>query len=91
MKLYVGNMSYSTTQDSLRDAFSKAGNVVNATVMMDKMTNRPRGFGFVEMGSDEEAQKAIEMYNGYELDGRKLIVNEAKPLEPRAPRGDSRY
>ena len=91
MKLYVGNMSYNTTQDSLRDAFSKAGAVVSATVMMDKMTNRPRGFGFVEMGSDEDAQKAIEMYNGVELDGRKLIVNEAKPLEPRAPRGDSRY
>ena len=84
-------MSYTTTQDSLRDAFSKAGSVVSATVMMDKMTNRPRGFGFVEMGSDEDAQKAIEMYNGVELDGRKLIVNEAKPLEPRAPRGDSRY
>ena len=91
MKLYVGNMSYSTTQDSLRDAFSKAGSVVSATVMMEKSTNRPRGFGFVEMGSDEEAQKAIEMWNGVELDGRKLIVNEAKPLEPRAPRGDSRY
>jgi RNA recognition motif-containing protein len=84
-------MSYNTTQDMLRDSFSKAGSVVSATVMMDKMTNRPRGFGFVEMGSDEEAQKAIEMYNGVELDGRKLIVNEAKPLEPRAPRGDSRY
>ena len=90
-KLYVGGLPYSTTQDELQAAFSKAGAVVSTSIIMDKMTGRSRGFGFVEMGSDEDAQKAIEMYNGIELDGRKLIVNEAKPLEPRAPRGDSRY
>jgi RNA recognition motif-containing protein len=90
-KLYVGGLPYSTTQDELRDAFSKAGTVTSTSIIMDKMTNRSRGFGFVEMGSDDEAQKAIEMWNGQDFDGRKLIVNEAKPLEPRAPRGDSRY
>ena len=90
-KLYVGGLPYSTSQDELRDAFAKAGSVVSTSIIMDKMTNRSRGFGFVEMGSDEEAQKAIEMWNGQDFDGRKLIVNEAKPLEPRAPRSDSRY
>ena len=90
-KLYVGGLPYSTTQDELRDAFSKAGTVTSTSIIMDKMTNRSRGFGFVEMGSDDEAQKAIEMWNGQDFDGRKLIVNEAKPLEPRAPRSDSRY
>jgi RNA recognition motif-containing protein len=90
-KLYVGGLPYTTTQDELRDAFAKAGNVTSSTIIMDKMTNRSRGFGFVEMGSDEDAQKAIEMWNGQDFGGRKLIVNEAKPLEPRAPRGDSRY
>jgi RNA recognition motif-containing protein len=85
-KLYVGGLPYSTTQDELQNAFAKAGAVVSASIIMDKMTGRSRGFGFVEMGSDADAQAAIEMWNGKDLDGRKLTVNEAKPLEPRAPR-----
>jgi RNA recognition motif-containing protein len=89
-KLYVGGLPYSTTQDELRDAFSKAGEVASTSVIMDKMTNRSRGFGFVEMVNDADAEKAIEMWNGQDFGGRKLIVNEAKPLEARAPR-DNRY
>jgi RNA recognition motif-containing protein len=85
-KLYVGGLSYNTTQDALKAAFEAAGTVETATVIMDKMTNRSKGFGFVEMASDEEAAKAIEMMNGKELDGRTLTVNEARPMEPRAPR-----
>lgn len=84
-KLYVGNLSYGTTSDSLRDAFAQAGAVISATVLSDKMSGRSRGFGFVEM-EDADATKAIEMWNGKELDGRKLRVNEARPLEERAPR-----
>ncbi|MCL4527967.1 MAG: RNA-binding protein [Chloroflexi bacterium] len=87
-KLYIGGLPYSTTQDELQNAFAQAGNVTSATIIMDKMTGRSRGFGFVEMATDEEAQKAIEMWNGKDFGGRKLTVNEAKPLEPRAPRGD---
>ncbi len=85
-KLYIGSLSYSTTEDSLKDAFSQAGTVESATVIIDKMTGRSRGFGFVEMSSDAEAEKAIEMLNGKELDGRQLTVNEARPMEERAPR-----
>ena len=85
-KLYVGSLSYDTTDDSLKQHFSQAGNVVSATVLVDKMSGRSRGFGFVEMSTPEEAAKAIEMFNGQELDGRNIIVNEAKPMEPRAPR-----
>lgn len=85
-KLYVGNLSYSTTEDSLRAAFEQAGTVVAATVLSDRDTGRSRGFGFVEM-EDADAQKAIDMWNEKDLDGRKLVVNEARPLEPRAPRG----
>ena len=87
-KLYVGGLPYSTTQDELQNAFSQAGAVTSAMIIMDKMTGRSRGFGFVEMSSDAEAQKAIEMWNGKDFGGRKLTVNEAKPQEPRAPRGD---
>lgn len=82
-KLYVGGLPYATTQDSLQAAFSKAGNVVSATVIIDKMSGRSKGFGFVEMETDEEAQKAIEMFNDQEFEGRKLTVNEARPMEPR--------
>ena len=85
-KLYVGGLSYNTTQDGLQQAFAQAGAVVSATIVMDKMTGRSRGFGFVEMANDEDAAKAITMWNGKELDGRSLTVNEARPLEPRAPR-----
>ena len=85
-KLYVGGLPYSTTQDELQNAFAKAGSVTSTSIIMDKMTGRSRGFGFVEMASDEDAQKAIEMWNGKDFDGRKLTVNEAKPLEARPPR-----
>lgn len=85
-KLYVGGLSYSTTNDGLRAAFAQAGTVTSATVIMDKMTSRSRGFGFVEMASDEEAQAAIQMWDGKELDGRRVKVNEARPMEQRGPR-----
>lgn len=87
IKLYVGNLSYGTTSDSLRDAFAQAGAVVSATVLSDKMSGRSRGFGFVEM-EDADAAKAIEYWNGKELDGRKLRVNEARPMAERPPRGN---
>lgn len=86
-KLYVGNLSWGVTDESLRDAFSQAGAVSSATVIKDKMTGRSRGFGFVEMDNDDEAGKAVETMNGKDLDGRKITVNEARPMEPRAPRG----
>ena len=85
-KLYVGGIAYETSDAALRDAFAQAGTVVSATIIMDKMTGRSKGFGFVEMSNDEEANAAIELWNGKELDGRKLTVNEARPMEPRAPR-----
>ena len=90
-KLYVGGLPYSTTQDELQSAFAKAGAVVSTSIIMDKMTGRSRGFGFVEMGSDDDAQKAIEMWNGQDFDGRKLTVNEAKPLEARPPRREGNF
>jgi len=85
-KLYVGGLSYSTTEPTLKAAFEAAGTVESATIIIDKMTNRSKGFGFVEMSTDEEAAKAIEMLNGKDLDGRNVTVNEAKPMAPRAPR-----
>lgn len=89
-KLYVGGLSYNTTQDELRDAFAKAGAVSSATVITDKMTGRSRGFGFVEMENDDDAEKAIEMWNGKDFGGRNLVVNEAKPMDARAPRRENR-
>ena len=85
-KLYVGSLSYDTTDESLKEAFSRAGNVVSASVITDKMSGRSRGFGFVEMETDEEAQKAVETLNGQEVDGRKVTVNEARPMTDRPPR-----
>ena len=85
-KLYVGGVSYSTTEGALKDAFSQAGSVVSAIIIMDKMTGRSKGFGFVEMATEEEAQAAIEMFNGKELDGRQITVNEARPQEDRPKR-----
>lgn len=82
-KLFVGNLEYSVTADDLRDAFSQAGSVVDAVVITDKMSGRSRGFGFVEMASPEEAKAAIEKLNGADIKGRKINVNEAKPLVPR--------
>ena len=90
-KLYIGGLSYSTTEDGLRDAFSQVGTVESATIIMDKMTGRSRGFGFVEMSTDEEAQAAIEMWNGKELDGRTLTVNEARPMDSRPPRREGGF
>jgi RNA recognition motif-containing protein len=85
-KLYIGGLSYSTTDDGLRDAFSQAGEVISATVMKDKFTGRSRGFGFVEMADEEAMNRAIEMFDGKDLDGRTIKVNEARPLEERPPR-----
>ena len=82
-KLYVGNLAYSVRDDSLQQAFSQFGHVASAKVMMDRETGRSKGFGFVEMGSDAEAQSAINGMNGQPLQGRALVVNEARPREER--------
>ena len=82
-KLFVGGLNYKTTDSTLAEAFAKAGTVISAVVIMDRMTNRSKGFGFVEMENDDEAEKAIAMYHEQELDGRKIIANEARPLEKR--------
>lgn len=87
-RLYVGGLPYTTREDELREAFAKAGEVASANVIVDKMTGRSKGFGFVEFVDDADADKAIEMWNGKDFGGRKLAVNEARPMEPRAPRGD---
>ena len=86
-KLYVGGLSYNTSEQGLRDFFSQAGTVDTATVIMDRDSGRSKGFGFVEMSSDQEAQAAIQKFNGQELDGRRLNVSEAKPQAPRENRG----
>src|SRR5215510_8726281 len=80
-KLFVGNLSFNTTENALHDAFAAHGTVIEANLMVDRMSGRPRGFGFVTMGSPEEAQKAIEAMNGAELGGRNLTVNIARPKE----------
>jgi RNA recognition motif-containing protein len=85
-KIYVGNLSYSTTDDSLKNAFAAFGNVVSAAVITDKMSGRSKGFGFVEMSTDEEAQAAVTKMDGQELDGRQIKVNEARPMESRPQR-----
>lgn len=85
-KLYVGGLPYSTTEDELRSHFAQAGSVTSAVIIMDKMSGRSKGFGFVEMSSDEEAQKAISMFHDQDFGGRKLTVNEARPMEARPPR-----
>ncbi len=85
-KLYVGGLPYSSSDESLKAAFEQAGPVASVSIIMDKMTGRSRGFGFVEMVNDEDAEKAIEMWNGKDFEGRRLTVNEAKPLEARPPR-----
>ena len=85
-KLYVGNLSFSISESELRDLFTPFGNVTSCNLIMDRMTDRPRGFAFVEMSSSDEAAKAINDLNGKDVGGRALVVNEAKPREDR-PRG----
>src|ERR1700676_3276878 len=86
-KLFVGNLSFNITENDLQDAFAAHGTVVEANLMMDRATGRPRGFGFVTMSTPEEAQKAIEAMNGKDMDGRALTVNVAKPREERTGGG----
>src|ERR1017187_7618585 len=86
-KLFVGNLSFDTTENDLQDAFAAHGTVTETNLMMDRATGRPRGFGFITMSSAEEAQKAIDGMNGKSIDGRALTVNVAKPREERAPGG----
>jgi len=85
-KLYVGNLPYSFRDEDLQQAFSAHGSVSSAKVMMERDTGRSKGFGFVEMGNDAEAQAAISAMNGQQIGGRGLVVNEARPMEPRPPR-----
>jgi len=82
-RLYVGGLPYATTENELREAFAQAGAVESASIVMDRMSGRSKGFGFVEMTSDEDAQKAIDAWNGKDFGGRTLTVNEARPMEPR--------
>ncbi len=86
-KLFVGNVPYNITEDELKTAFSEAGEVESVAIITDKMTGRPRGFVFVEMATEEGAQKAVEMMNGKEVAGRALNVNEARPREDRGQGG----
>ena len=78
-KLYVGNLSYSLTEEDLKKFFAEAGSVESATIITDKISGRSKGFGFVEMSSEEEAKKAVESFDGKELDGRNIVVNVARP------------
>ena len=87
MKLYVGNLSFQTSSEELQQLFAQAGTVESATVVEDRDTRRSRGFGFVEMASKEEGEKAIQQFNGTDLNGRNLTVNEARPREDRGNRG----
>ena len=86
-KLYVGNLSFNSTENDIRDAFGAHGTVTSVNVIMDRETGRPRGFAFVEMSNDQEAQSAVQALDGQDLDGRSLKVNIAKPREPRGGGG----
>jgi cold-inducible RNA-binding protein len=90
-KLFVGNLSFNVTENDLQDAFAAFGTVTEVNLMLDRVTNRPRGFAFVSMSSKEEADKAIQAMNGKQLDGRALTVNEARPREERPPRSGGSY
>lgn len=93
-KLFVGSIAFNVDDSQLEDFFKSAGNVVSAKVIINRDTNRSKGFGFVEMASEEEAKAAIDQLNGKELDGRPIVVSEARPQEPRPPRrfdNDRRY
>lgn len=89
MNIYVGNLSFSSTEDSIRSLFESHGEVASASIITDRETGRSRGFGFVEMPNDEEGRKAIEALNGKEIDGRALTVNEARPKADRGGSGGS--
>ena len=89
-KLFVGNLSFNSTENELQDLFAAHGNVTETNLMMDRATGRPRGFGFVTMGTAEEAQKAVEALNGHSLDGRALTVNLARPREEGSSGGGGR-
>lgn len=91
-RLFIGSLAWATTDDSLKEFFSQVGEVVSANVIVDRETNRSKGFGFVEMSNDDEAKAAVEQLNGKDLDGRAIVVNEARPREER-PRtgGGNRY
>ena len=86
-KLFVGNLTYSTTENDLQDHFAQAGTVLTVNIMQDRMTGRSRGFAFVEMASQDEANKAVEMFHQKDFQGRPLTVNEARPREERPPGG----
>src|SRR5262245_42899559 len=88
-KLYVGNIPYTTTDTQLQELFGQAGEVASVTLINDRDTGRPKGFGFVEMSTEEAAKAAIEKFNGYSLDGRAIVVNEARPQEARPQRDNS--
>jgi len=85
-KLYVGNLSYDTTESDLKEFFGQAGTVAEASIIVNKATGRSKGFGFVEMSTEEEAQNAIDTLNGQELDGRNIVIEEARPMKPRPQR-----
>jgi len=85
-KLFIGGLSFTTTEDSLKAAFMQAGNVISVVVIKDKFSGRSKGFGFVEMETEDEAKAAIEMWEGKDLDGRVIHVNEARPMEDRPKR-----
>ena len=89
-KLYVGNLSFNTTENELQELFSQAGTVQEVSLMQDKFTGKSRGFAFVTMSSEEDAQNAISKLNGQTVEGRALTVNEARPREPRPPGGGGR-
>lgn len=91
MNIYIGNLSYQLTDDELRSAFESYGEVTSATVIMDKMTNRSKGFGFVEMSDKGAAEEAIKELDGSMLKGRNIKVNEARPREARPPRQPRRF
>ena len=86
-KLYVGNLAYQTTEGDLKDLFSQAGTVTSCDLILDRFTSKSRGFAFIEMSTDEEAKKAVTEFNGKDMDGRALTVNEAKPREERGSGG----
>jgi cold-inducible RNA-binding protein len=90
-KLYVGNLPYSVTEDRLQEHFSQYGSVLSARIIMDKFSGRSKGFGFVEMSSDQEAERAVNALNGTDLEGRNIVVSEARPQPPRTPQRRDRY